>query len=141
MRVIRQVDRTDCGPACVATVLAYWGRWEPLYRLREVAGTTQSGTSMLGLVRLSKQLGLEVRALEADLEGLQTLEPPLVLHWEHNHYVVLAQLGRRKAQIADPGAGLRWIPLEELRQKWTGKVLWLRPSPGFERATLWATGV
>lgn len=133
MRVVRQIDRTDCGPACLATVLQHWGRKEPLYRLRVLAGTTQTGTSMWGLVRACKQLGLEVRALEADLEGLQTLELPLMLHWEHNHYVVLVRLTPRKAQIADPAIGLYWINLAELQEKWTGKLLWLKPGPGFER--------
>lgn len=133
MKLVRQVDRTDCGPACLAMVLGYWGRKEPLYRLRTLAGTTQSGTSMLGLVRAGRQLGLEVRALEADLEGLRTLRTPLVLHWEHNHYVVLVRLTPRKVQIADPAVGLRWIGLEELQKKWTGKLLWLKPGPAFER--------
>lgn len=58
MKVVRQVDRTDCGPACLATVLGHWGREEPLYRLRELAGTTQSGTSLLGLMRAAQRLGV-----------------------------------------------------------------------------------
>ncbi|WP_197474652.1 cysteine peptidase family C39 domain-containing protein [Deinococcus puniceus] len=49
--MIKQVDSTDCGPACLATVLAYWSRHERLYRLRDLAVTIQSGTSMYGLLR------------------------------------------------------------------------------------------
>jgi ATP-binding cassette subfamily B protein len=58
MRCIRQVDQTDCGPAALATVLASYGRFEPIYRLRDWAGTTQSGTSLPGMIRAAKGAGL-----------------------------------------------------------------------------------
>ncbi|MCX7782421.1 MAG: cysteine peptidase family C39 domain-containing protein [Meiothermus sp.] len=102
MLVARQVDQTDCGPAALATVLALFGRREPLYRLPDWAGTTQSGTSLLGMYRAAQQAGLEARALEADLEALFHLDLPAILHWEHNHYVVLLRLARNRALIADP---------------------------------------
>ena len=132
MKVVRQVDATDCGPACLATVLAYWGRLEPIYRLRELAGTTQAGTSFLGLYRAAGQLGIEAKAFAADVEGLETLELPLILHWEHNHYVVLFQLKQERALLGDPATGRRWVARKELDEKWTGKVLWLKPSLSFE---------
>ena len=132
MNVIRQVDSTDCGPACLATSLTLWGRKEPLYRLRELAGTTQAGTSFAGLSRAATKLGLEATAFKADLEGLRTLEPPILLHWEHNHYVLLLRFGKRKILIADPALGKRWITYAELTEKWTGNMLWLKPSLSFE---------
>ena len=133
MKPILQVDSTDCGPACLATVLAHWARHEPLYRLRELAGTTQSGTSMLGLLRAAQALNLEAEPYQADTEGLRELSLPAILHWEHNHYVVLTQLSEKGATLADPAVGVRRISLAELAEKWTGNVLWLRPLLSFER--------
>ncbi|ANE44996.1 ABC transporter [Deinococcus puniceus] len=129
----KQVDSTDCGPACLATVLAYWSRHEPLYRLRELAGTTQSGTSMYGLLRAAQALNLEAAAYQADLDGLNELSLPVILHWEHNHYVVLLKLTPKWATIADPAVGIRRLSLSEVSQKWTGNVLWLKPLLGFEK--------
>lgn len=131
--VIRQVDRTDCGPACLATVLNYWSRREPLYRLRELAGTTQSGTSMYGLIQACRRLNLEAEPYHAEVEDLKELSLPAILHWEHNHYVVLFSITPREATIADPGAGLRRIKLDELREKWTGNVLAVQPLAQFEK--------
>ena len=133
LKVLRQVDSTDCGPACLATVLAYWGRLEPLYRLRDLAGTTQAGTSFAGLYRAASKLNVEIKAFGADLEGLKTLELPLILHWEHNHYVVLFRLTPKRALLGDPATGRRWVTLDELGDKWTGKLLWLKPAHVFER--------
>ncbi len=132
-RTIRQVDSTDCGPACLGTVLNYFGRVEPLYRLREYSGTTHGGTSMLGLMRAATKLNLEAKAYSADLEGIAKLTLPLILHWEHNHFVVLFKVSKNKALIGDPAEGSRWVKLEILKQKWTGKVLWARPKLSFER--------
>ena len=133
MRTILQVDTTDCGPACLATVLSHWSRFEPLYRLRELAGTSQNGTSMGGLVRAAAALNLDAKAYEAELDDLSGLGLPLILHWEHNHYVVLAELTDKHAVLLDPASGRRRVPLSEVKEKWTGNVLWLHPQPAFER--------
>ena len=127
-----QVDSVDCGPACLATVLAHWGRHESLHYLRDLAGTTRTGTTLLGLYRAAQALGLKVKALEVDLERLHGLTLPVILHWEDSHYVVLAKLCRRKALIYDPATGKRWVSLQELTQHWVGKLLWLEPAEGFE---------
>lgn len=128
-----QVDSTDCGPACLATVLSHWSRLEPLYRLRDLAGTTQSGTSMHGLMQACKSLQLESEAYKADIEGLHELSLPVILHWEHNHYVVLFKLTDKQAVLADPAQGIRKITITELQEKWTGNVLWLKPMLTFEK--------
>lgn len=113
-------------------VLRHWGRFEPLHRLRELAGTTQAGTTLWGLVQAAKQLGLEAKGFETDLEGLKQLELPAVLHWEHNHYVVLEKLEAKRVLIADPKVGRYRLPDEQFGTKWTGKVLWLRPGETFQ---------
>ena len=133
MRVVRQVDATDCGPAALAMLLMHFGRLEPLYRLRDLAGTTQSGTSLLGLKRAAEYLGLQATGFEAKLSELQQLDLPVLLHWENNHYVVLEKLEAKRAHLLDPAVGRVWVPLEEFSRKWTGKALWLEPSPGFQK--------
>ena len=113
-------------------MLGYYGRFEPLYRLRELAGTTQSGTTLWGLARAAKQLGLVAKGYETDLEGLKTMQLPVILHWSHNHYVVLAEIKPNKVLLLDPKYGRRWLNLNEFYQHWTGKVLWLQPGEDFE---------
>lgn len=132
MRVIRQVDATDCGPATLAMVLDYWGRTQSLHHLRELSGTTQAGTTLFGLQHAAKKLGLEAKGFAASLEALSSLSLPLILHWEHRHYVVLKELRPKQALIVDPALGQRWISLAELRSKWTGNVLWAKPSEAFK---------
>jgi ABC-type bacteriocin/lantibiotic exporter with double-glycine peptidase domain len=133
MRVVRQVDATDCGPAALAMILMHFGRLEPLYRLRDLAGTTQSGTTLLGLKRAAEGLGLKATGFAASLLELRQLDPPILLHWENNHYVVLEKFEATRVRILDPAVGQVWVPTDEFDQKWTGKALWLEPSEGFQK--------
>jgi ABC-type bacteriocin/lantibiotic exporter with double-glycine peptidase domain len=133
MRVVRQVDATDCGPAALAMILMHFGRLEPLYRLRDLAGTTQSGTTLLGLKRAAEGLGLKATGFTANLLELRQLDLPVLLHWENNHYVVLEKIMTSRLRILDPAVGQVWVSIDEFDQKWTGKALWLEPSEGFQK--------
>jgi ABC-type bacteriocin/lantibiotic exporter with double-glycine peptidase domain len=132
MRVVRQVDATDCGPAALAMILMHFGRLEPLYRLRDLAGTTQSGTTLLGLKRAAEGLGLKATGFAATLTELRQLDPPILLHWENNHYVVLEKFEASRVRILDPASGHVWVSIEDFNQKWTSKALWLEPGENFQ---------
>ncbi|WP_135230758.1 peptidase domain-containing ABC transporter [Deinococcus fonticola] len=130
---VRQVDQTDCGAACLAMVLKYWGRQEALYILRGLAGTTQSGTTMAGLKRAGENLGLSCKAFRTRSHSLESINLPLILHWESNHYVVLFRIDSKSILIADPAIGIRKIDHDELEKKWTGNLLFFQPLPEFEK--------
>jgi ABC-type bacteriocin/lantibiotic exporter with double-glycine peptidase domain len=131
---VKQHDISDCGPACMVAILAHWGRLEPIHSLRDLSGTTLSGTSLAGLLRAAKKLECDSKAFEADLDGLRTLELPMVLHWDHRHWVVLWKIGKRGFLIGDPTEGKNvWFSAADLEAHWTGKLLWLKPSVRFER--------
>ena len=41
------------------------------------------------------------------------MKKPVILHWGANHYVILRELSRKKAYIADPARGLRSVGISE----------------------------
>src|SRR6185436_15137629 len=55
--VIRQLSATDCGPACIAMVLAYHGKNVPLSEIREVAGVNRDGVDALTLLKTARWYG------------------------------------------------------------------------------------
>lgn len=130
---VRQLDDTDCGIACLATVIAVWGGSANLHTLREEAGVGLDGTSLLALRDVAAQQGLIAEGLQipfggsAGWEGLTALPLPLIAHRFDNHYVVLLEQGRQHVRVADPGLGVHWLPREELERTWSGYVLVLRP--------------
>ena len=69
------------------------------------------------------------------MSNLNELRLPCVLHWDHNHFVVLTRVGKRAVTIHDPALGARKIPLEEVSRRFTGIALEAWPAEGFERKT------
>src|SRR5690606_26990837 len=69
-----------------------------------------------------------------------SLRLPCILHWEHNHFVVLTTVRMRGIVIHDPAQGRRFIPTVEVKKKLTGVALEAWPAPEFrkrdERLTL-----
>nr|WP_212662773.1 cysteine peptidase family C39 domain-containing protein [Acaryochloris marina] len=53
---VKQWSEEDCGAACLASICKYYGRLLSITRSREVVGTGQLGTTLLGLKRGAEAL-------------------------------------------------------------------------------------
>jgi ATP-binding cassette subfamily B protein RaxB len=91
--------------------------------------------TLADLVRMADALQFNSRALRAELDELDQLQLPCILHWDLNHFVVLVSLKRGEAVIHDPARGLRRLKSDELSRHFTGVALELQPAPGFVPAT------
>ena len=130
---IRQDAEEDCGAACIATVSAQHGKTLSISRVREVVGTTATGTTLLGLKRGAENLGFHARAAKADgslLEQLHDLPLPVICHWNGNHWVVVHGKDGSQLIVADPGVGVLRVDTKEFLRHWSnGVLLLLEPDP------------
>lgn len=133
--VILQAEAAECGPACMAMIAGHWGHVIDLASLRQRHPSSIKGATLRDLVALGTSLDLAARALRIEVEDLKALRLPAVLHWEHNHFVVLARVHRRGVVVHDPAIGRRAIPMAEVSQKFTGVALEAWPSEGFRPRT------
>ena len=117
---VRQVDAMDCGAACVATLCRQFGYNVSLPAIRAAVGTGLDGTSLRGIVRGGAEIGVEFRAVKSSVDRLPSMPKPAILHWGGNHWVVLHELRKGRAVLADPATGLRTVPLTQLSREWTG---------------------
>jgi ABC-type bacteriocin/lantibiotic exporter with double-glycine peptidase domain len=128
---VEQHAEEDCGAACLATVARHHGRRLPVSRIRELVGTGERGTTLLGLRRGAEAIGFHARAVRADdalLTRLGAIPLPAICHWQGNHWVVLHGRQGRKLVIADPAVGIRKLSMQEFRQRWgNGALLLLEP--------------
>ncbi len=89
---VLQQDSSDCGVACLRSLIRYYGGDASLERLRELSGTTPQGTTLLGLYQAGPSLDLETEGCDADIAALIEHNQPTILHvqMEGNleHYVV-----------------------------------------------------
>jgi ATP-binding cassette subfamily B protein len=128
-RHLWQLDEMDCGAACLAMVTRHFGRDVSIGHVRQAVGTTVDGTSLLGITRGARALGMEARSVKVSKSRLDELPMPAIVHWSGNHWVVLYDVGRRRVRIADPARGLRRIPRETFASTWSGYAAVLAPTP------------
>ncbi len=130
MPEVLQQARSECGAACIAMVAGWWGHGVSLDTLRRIAGSGSRGIGLTSLVELAGHAGLSARPLQLGLQDMNRLFLPAILHWQMNHFVVLARVKRKRVLVHDPAAGRRWISLDEVDKSFTGVALELRPREG-----------
>jgi ATP-binding cassette, subfamily C, bacteriocin exporter len=135
---IRQHEQTDCGVACLASLVRFYGGDIGISRLRELSGTNRQGTTMLGLFQAAQEIGLNAEAFEADAENLKKLQHPSILHVvmeNMQHYVICYGFEEQGFIISDPAWGLRKLREDELLAVWKSRALLVVvPGPEFQKA-------
>lgn len=133
MRAILQAGAAECALACLAMVLDHHGAPADLAELRRRCPVSLKGATLSDLMRWASLFGLETRALRLEAADLARLPLPAILHWDLNHFVVLARVGRRGALVYDPAAGPRRLRPAELSRHFTGVALEVSPGGDFAR--------
>src|SRR6516165_2753015 len=133
--LILQTETAECGLACLAMIAGRYGHRVDLPALRQRYNLSLRGTTLHDLVQIASSMRLATRALRAELPHLRRLRLPCILHWDHNHFVVLVRVHRRGIVIHDPAVGCRDVPIQEVNRRFTGIVLEGWPTDGFERET------
>lgn len=135
--LVRQRDQTDCGVACLLSVIRYYRGQAKLEQLRELSGTSQQGTTLLGLYQAAGEVDLEAGAYEADLGALKQRDAPCILHVVKDerleHYIVCYGFEGGTFLIGDPASGVQTFTPEGLDAVWQSKaLLTLVPTGDFE---------
>lgn len=130
--VMLQVEAAECGQACLAMIAAYHGQVHDMHSLRQKLSPSMKGATLKQLIAMAGQLGLATRPLRLELEALEQLRLPCILHWEFNHFVVLKEVGPRGVVLHDPARGVRKLSLDEVSAAFTGIALELWPQSDFQ---------
>lgn len=130
-----QTTATECGLACLGWAAASLGHAFEMSELRARFAISMRGTTLADLVRLAGALGLQARPLRLELDELNQLAVPCILHWDMSHFVVLKRVWRDHIVIHDPAYGERLLPITQASSHFTGIALELTPAPEFEHIT------
>ena len=130
---ILQMEMVECGAASLAMICAYYKKYIPLERLRVECGVTRDGVKAGNIARAAIKLGLNTKGFRKEPAELAQMKPPMIIHWNFNHFVVFEGFKGGKVHINDPGSGHRVITYEEFDLAFTGVVLTFEPTEQFER--------
>ncbi|RZQ53804.1 ABC transporter ATP-binding protein [Pseudoalteromonas phenolica] len=131
--IILQSEAAECGLASLAMVACYHGYQTDLVSIRQKFSISLEGATLLDIMGFAEQLNLSTRPLRIELEDLDALQTPCILHWDLNHFVVLKKANEKRIVIHDPAKGEKTLTLEEASKHFTGVALELTPTKDFEK--------
>lgn len=130
--VIMQMEALECGAACLAMVLAYYGKWVPLEQVRADCGVSRDGSNARNMVRAARSYGLIAKGCRYEPDTLRRQGSfPCIIHWNFNHFVVLDGFKGDKALLNDPAKGSYAVSMETFDQSFTGICLLFEPGADF----------
>ncbi len=130
--VVMQLEALECGAACLAMILAYYGKWIPLEQVRADCGVSRDGSKAKNIVLAARHYGLWAQGYRYSSEALTRQgEFPCIIHWNFNHFVVLCGFKRGKAIINDPARGNYTVSMDTFDRCYTGICMAFAPKEGF----------
>jgi len=132
--IVKQHDITDCGAACLASIVKYHGGNISIAKLREYSGTGKDGTTGYGIVKALQKLGFSAKGLKIDVDEMRNEEFPLIAHViaDHagkrlEHYVVVYNIKNDIITYMDPAKGMVKDKLSLFQDIYTGRILSFKP--------------
>jgi ATP-binding cassette, subfamily B, bacterial len=131
--VLRQLSAVECGAACLAMVLSYFGRQTRVAECREGLGIGRDGVTAQAIADAARHYGLRVKAFSLEPVALRDVPMPAIAHWNFKHFVVIERWSPKTVEIVDPALGRRRLAADEFDAGFTGIVLIFEPGVHFER--------
>lgn len=128
---VLQTEVTECGLACLVMIARYHGHDIDLNALRKTSAVSLKGATLRQIMTTAGSLHLGSRPLRVELEQLEKVQTPAILHWDLNHFVVLKKIQNGKVYFVDPARGARVMALEKASDHFSGVVLELSPTADF----------
>ncbi|UTW58837.1 peptidase domain-containing ABC transporter [Kordiimonas sp. SCSIO 12603] len=123
IKPIRQSAAAECGFVCITMILNHHGRDYSLQDIRRIFGISLRGNVISDLMSAFDTLGFESSPFRVDMEDLEELVLPCILHWNFDHFVVLEKCKNNSFVILDPLIGRRELTYKEVSDQFTGVAL------------------
>jgi ATP-binding cassette subfamily B protein RaxB len=139
--VISQAEVAECGLACLAMIVNAYGHKLSMRALRAAFPPSIRGMTLAQMASLAGELGMDAACIEFEPKALHRLPRPCILHWGHDHFVVLVKATSRHVIVNDPASGRRKLGRAEALEKITGVGLLLKTNESFGERRLQAPGI
>ncbi|MGA3091035.1 MAG: peptidase domain-containing ABC transporter [Terriglobales bacterium] len=133
MPVLLQLNAVECGPACLAMILNYFGHKISVAECRDTSRLGEGVVTARMIAEAARQHGIRVRAFSVEPSDLKQVQLPAIAHWDFRHFVVVERWSPGSVTIVDPASGRRRLSATEFDASFTGVVLSFEPGARFVR--------
>lgn len=134
---IKSLDTNDCGPACLASILGYYGYKTSIARISDIALTDINGTTIMGLIYAANAYHLSAKGVKVRgdfgekndnvFEKLEKVKVPFIAHLRFDsgiqHFVVIYEINKNDLVVFDPSKGFKKYTHKHFLDIWTGKII------------------
>ncbi|MDI9308760.1 MAG: peptidase domain-containing ABC transporter [Limnohabitans sp.] len=119
-----QLESTDCGAACLAMIISYYGKKISLSQVKKEFEFTRIGVSIQDIVDVASKIGFQATPLKLTIDQLEEIPLPCILFWKQEHFVVLEKITQKKGEILyhilDPSYGKIILDSNIFIKEWQG---------------------
>ena len=130
---VLQMEAVECGAACLSMILAYWGRWVSLEKMRVDCNVSRDGSKAKNIIEAAKLHGMNAHGVRQDPEHIGWVKMPCVVFWNFDHYVVLEGFNDKWFWLNDPARGPRRVTAAEFDKSFTGVAMEFTPGDDFQK--------
>lgn len=131
---IFQIEATECGAASLSMILGYYGKHLPLEQLRVETGVSRNGCNAWNILQAAKKFGLSSTAKRLEPEELFQEDPPCIIHWNMDHFLVYEGVRNNKVYLNDPAQGRRTVSIEDFNDSFTGIAMFFEKTEAFVKS-------
>jgi len=128
-----QRNNVECGAACLAMILTYYGHAITSSEISDMTGLGRDGLSARSIVVAAHRYGLQTKALFISSADMQQFHFPAIVYWEHRHFVIIERWSTRYVAIIDPDQGRLRITHQEFEERFSQVLILLAVGEEFQR--------
>ncbi|QGZ61393.1 peptidase domain-containing ABC transporter [Paraburkholderia acidisoli] len=133
MRVIYQNEVAECGYACLAMVLAHFGRATEVRELSAFRPISANGLTLMDLYDVAIDFGLDVQAFRFEPAQVTQIKRGSIVHFGGAHFIVIERCTRNYVKLIDPAVGRRRIAMDVFLANVSGYLIECAPTAALPR--------
>ncbi|MFR4162075.1 MAG: peptidase domain-containing ABC transporter [Paraclostridium sordellii] len=147
VKIVQQVQQSECGLCCVSMILKYYKSYETLEDLREFLEAGRDGLNIVQLKSILDFKNFDTKVVkcnvqsEKDLYSLKEISLPCIAFWNKEHFLVISKVTKKSIEVFDSASGRRNLSYSEFYQSFSGYILEATPNEKFipkkEKAKKW----
>lgn len=95
-----QQDSRDCGPSCLRMIARFYGKDYSAEEMKRRCFSSREGVSLLDISEAAESIGFRTIGVKITWEQFRNQLPfPAIVHWNHNHFVVVYDSIKRRHRI------------------------------------------